>query len=139
MLRKLLITIFALLILFGAYQFAKAKNLLPSHVFSKIEELIPDKITLPWNKEKEIKLEEVKVEQKDLEKLGEDGLSQIQILAEKAKQAGSVAQEFVEEVVKVDKDNEKNISEKAFEYGRYIYCQEVVKQYELNSSKQMLF
>jgi len=136
MLSKLLIIIVALLILFGVYQLAKAKNLLPNHVFSKIEEIIPDKISLPWNKEKEIRLEEIKVEQKDLEKLGEDGLSQIQILAEKAKQAGGIAQEFVEEVVKIDQDENKNISEKAFEYGRYIYCQEVVKQYESNSSQQ---
>jgi len=33
-------------------------------------------------------------------------------------------------VVKVDENKDKNLSEKAFEYGRYIYCQEVVKQYD---------
>lgn len=134
MLRKLLIIIVVMLLIFGAYKLAKAKNLLPSNVFSKIEEIIPDKITLPWNKEKEIKIDEVKVEQKDLEKLGADGLSQIQILADKAKEAGGVAQDFVEDVVKVDESSDKNISEKAFDYGRYIYCQEVVKQYEASES-----
>jgi len=134
MLRKLLTIIFVGFLIFGIYKLAKAKNLLPSNVFSKIEEIIPEKITLPWNKEKEIKIDEVKVEQKDLEKLGADGLSQIQILANKAKEAGGVAQDFVEEAVKVDESSDKNISEKAFEYGRYIYCQEVVKQYEASSS-----
>lgn len=134
MLRKILIVIAAVFLLFWVYKIAKAKNLLPSAVFSKIEEIIPDKITLPWNKEKEIKLDEVKVEPKDLEKLGADGLSQIQILANKAKEAGGVAQDFVEDVVKVDKSSDKNISEKAFDYGRYIYCQEVVKQYEASKS-----
>lgn len=121
-------------LIFGAYKLAKAKNLLPSSVFSKVEEIIPDKITLPWNKEKEIKINDVKVEQKDLEKLGTDGLSQIQVLADKAKEAGGVAQDFVEDVVKVDESSDKNISEKAFDYGRYIYCQEVVKQYEASKS-----
>ena len=135
MLRKLVIIIVVFLLLFGAYKFAKAKNLLPSHVFSKIEEFVPDKIILPWNKEQEVKLDGIKVEQKDLEKLGEDGLTQAKILAEKAKEAGSVAQDFVETVVQVDQEKDKNISEKAFEYGRYIYCQEVVKQYEINSSQ----
>jgi hypothetical protein len=136
MLRKLIIIVVAFLLLFGVYKFAKAKNLLPSYIFSKIEEVIPDKISLPWNKEQEIQLDGIKVEQKDLEKLGKDGLAQVQILAEKAKEAGAVAQDFVEDVVQVDENSDKNISEKAFEYGRYIYCQEVVKQYEVNSSKQ---
>ena len=134
MLRKLLTIIFVGLLIFGAYKLAKAKNLLPSAVFSKVGEIIPDKITLPWNKEKEIKIDDVKVEQKDLEKLGADGLTQIQILAGKAKEAGGVAQDFVEDVVKVDESSDKNISEKAFDYGRYIYCQEVVKQYEASQS-----
>lgn len=136
MLRKLIIIVVAFLLLFGVYKFAKAKNLLPSYIFSKIEEVIPDKISLPWNKEQEIQLDGIKVEQKDLEKLGKDGLAQVQILAEKAKEAGTVAQDFVEDVVQVDENFDKNISKKAFEYGRYIYCQEVVKQYEANNSKQ---
>jgi hypothetical protein len=50
---------------------------LPSYIFSKIEEVIPDKISLPWNKEQEIQLDGIKVEQKDLEKLGKDGLAQV--------------------------------------------------------------
>jgi hypothetical protein len=134
MLRKLIVTIFALLLIFGIYKFAKAKNWLPSQVFSKIEDVLPNKITLPWNKEKEIKLDQIKFSQEDVDKIGEDGMSQIQILGNKAKEAGGVAQDFVQEVVKVDESTDKNISEKAFEYGRYIYCQEVVKQYEANHS-----
>ena len=134
MLRKLIIIVFVLSLIFGIYKFAKAKNWLPSHVFSKIEDVLPDKIILPWNKEKEIRFDKIKFSQEDVDKIGEDGMSQIQILGNKAKEAGSVAQDFVQEVVKVDESTDKNISEKAFEYGRYIYCQEVVKQYEANRS-----
>lgn len=134
MLRKLVVTIFALLLIFGIYKFAKAKNWLPSHVFSKIENIIPNKIILPWNKDQEIKLDKIKFSQEDVDKIGKDGLTQIQILGNKAKEAGTIAQDFVQEVVKVDENTDKNISEKAFDYGRYIYCQEVVKQYETNHS-----
>ena len=137
MLRKLLIIIISILIIFGVYQFAKAQNWISDSVSSKIDAIIPNKISLPWNKDKNIAIDQIKVNKEDLDKLGEDGLFQIQILANKAKEAGSVAQEFVEEVVQVDESSDKNVSEKAFDYGRYIYCQEVVKQYEVahNSSE----
>lgn len=134
MLRRLITIVLGLLLIFGIYKFAKAKNWLPSHVFSQIEKIIPEKITLPWNKDKEIRFDEIKFSQEDVDKIGADGMSQIQILGNKAKEAGEVAQDFVQEVVKVDENTDKNISEKAFEYGRYIYCQEVVKQYEVNHS-----
>lgn len=134
MLLKLIKIVFVLLLIFGIYKFAKAKNWLLSSIFSKVEEIIPDKITLPWNREKEIKFEEMKFSQEDIDKIGEDGMSQIQILGNKAKEAGEVAQDFVQEVVTVDENTDKNISEKAFDYGKYIYCQEVVKQYEANHS-----
>lgn len=127
--RKLLIILVTALLLFFAYKFAKSQGWLPSNVFSQIEEKMPDQINLPWQKDQEFNFEK-----QDFEKLGEEGLSQIKTLAQKAKEAGTVGQEFVQEIVKVDENNEKNISEKAFDYGRYIYCQEVVKQYETNRS-----
>lgn len=127
--RKLLIILTTAFLLFFTYKFAKSQGWLSNNVFSQIEEKFPDQISLPWQKEQDFKFE-----RKDLEKIGEEGLSQIQILAEKAKEAGEVGREFVQEIVKVDEGGEKNISEKAFDYGRYIYCQEVVKQYENNQS-----
>ncbi len=134
MLRKLFVVVIFLIILFFAYKLVKAKEFFPNQFFSNIEKQIPKKISLPWGNQQDIKLDNIKISQKDFEKLGENGLSQVKILAEKAKEAGSVAQGFVQEVVKEDKDSDKNISEKAFEYGKYIYCQEVVKQYEASSS-----
>lgn len=128
--RKLLIILVTALLLFFAYKFAKSQGWLPNNVFSQIEEKMPDQINLPWQKNQEFNFEK-----QDFEKLGEEGLSQIKTLTQKAKEAGTVGQEFVQEIVKVDENSEKNISEKAFDYGRYIYCQEVVKQYEQNSSQ----
>jgi hypothetical protein len=137
--RKILIIIFSLVLLFGAYRYAKSKGWLSNNIFSQIEDVVPNKITLPWQKDKELQIDQINFNQEDLDKLGQDGLSQIKILTEKAKDAGGVAQDFVQEAITVDENKDKNISEKAFEYGKYIYCQEVVKQYEASSSSSKTF
>lgn len=139
MLRKLFTIIIAIALVIFAYKFAKNKGWLNNDIFSKIEEGLPKSITLPWQKDKEIEFDQIDFKQEDLKNLGENGVSQIKILTEKAKEAGGVAQEFVEEAVKVDENGEQNISEKAFEYGKYIYCKEVVKQYEASRSSTPSF
>lgn len=121
MLRKILITAVILFLLFTAYKFARAKGFLSDEVFSPLEAKLPKKVDLPWQSS---------FSQEDISQLGENGMAEVKTLAEKAKEAGGVAQDFVQGAVKEDKGNEKNISEKALEYGKYIYCQEVVKQYE---------
>jgi len=138
MLRKLLKIIFRvvlfLLFFILIYYLSKSNHWLPETVFAQIESKLPT-ITLPWNKDAKLELGEINYSQEDLEKLGEDGLKQVQTLADKAKDVGAAAQNFVDEVVQVDaSDSSKNVSEKAFEYGRYIYCQEVVKQYEASKA-----
>lgn len=139
MLRKLFTIIIAIALVVFAYKFAKNKGWLNNEIFSKIEESLPKSITLPWQKDKEIEFDQIDFKQEDFKNLGENGVSQIKILTEKAKEAGGVAQEFVQEAVKVDENGEQNISEKAFEYGKYIYCQEVVKQYEASRSSTPSF
>jgi len=139
MLRKLLVISVTLLILFAAYKLAKNKGLLPNQIFSQIEEKIPDKITLPWQKNQEIDLDQINFKKEDLEKIGTNGMSQIKTLTQKAKESGEIAKDFIKEVVKVDENKDKNLSEKAFEYGRYIYCQEVIQQYEASNSSKTSF
>lgn len=139
MLRKLLTIVVAVTLTIFAYKFAKNKGWLNNQIFSKIEESLPNSITLPWKKDEKLELDQINFSQEDLQNLGENGLTQVKVLAEKAKEAGSIAQEFVQEAVKVDENSEKNISEKAFEYGKYIYCQEVVKQYEASHSSTTSF
>ena len=62
--------------------------------------------------------------------LTENAGEQIKHLSEKALEAGEITQSFIEEAVQTDEEGEKNISEKAFEYGRYVYCQQVVEDWE---------
>ena len=125
MLRKILITAVILFLLFTTYKFARAKGFLSDKIFSPLEAKLPKKIDLPWQES---------LSQEDINKLGKNGVAEVKTLAEKAKEAGGVAQDFVQGAVKEDKGNDKNISEKALEYGKYIYCQEVVKQYEASKT-----
>lgn len=131
MLRKLFITLAALALLFVAYRFARSKGWLTHDIFSQIDSSINQQIP-------NLKPSELQFSKEDLQAFGQNGLREIQILAEKAKEAGGVAQEFVQEAIKVKEPDDKNISEKAFEYGRYIYCQEVVKQYETDKNQSSL-
>lgn len=134
MLRKLFFIILVIIAIYFGYQFAKNKQWLPSKFTAKIDSMMPKNIKLPWQKDGKFEFSKMGFSQKDFENLGENGLKQVNILAEKAKEAGGVTQGFVQQVVKEDKGGEKNISEKALEYGKYIYCQEVVKQYQINQS-----
>ena len=127
-LRKIVFFLFIILILIGASLFAYQKGWLKNHPLKNTKiDLQNFKIKKDDGK---IKIEGIEFDQADLESIGEDGLKQIKTLSEKAASAGSVTQSFVQDVIQVDSDEEKNISEKAFEYGRYIYCKEVVKEYE---------
>ncbi len=127
---RLLRILLFIVIIVAIYGFAQAKGWLPAS--------FPQLPKLPWpskNQENDLAKQNIRFRQEDLEKLGADGLEQVKILAERAKVAGNVAQEFAHQAIKKDEQSEQNISEKAFEYGRYIYCQEVVKQYEATASK----
>lgn len=132
MLFRLLKIAIVVFILFFIYRFAVARGWLQSVK-------IPDQVLTqaPWLKQ--VSEGTGNWQNPDLEKLSADGLSQIQILGERAKHAGGITQTFVTQAVKVDEGQDKNLSEKAFEYGRYVYCQEVVKQYEAQKEQQQGF
>jgi hypothetical protein len=66
----------------------------------------------------------------ELNQLSTDAGEQIKITAEKAIEAGKVAQEFVSESIQVDESEDKNLGERAFEYGQYVYCKAVVDDWE---------
>lgn len=122
MLLRLLKAIIVLILLAVVYSYVQTQGWLPK-VFPPLS--WPTWLRLPAKNG-----EEIKFSQEDLEKLGAEGTAQVKILAERAKTAGSITQEFLSENVKIDHGGDKNLSEKAFEYGRYLYCQEVIKQFE---------
>jgi len=70
------------------------------------------------------------LEQVKLDELSQNAGDQIKLMSERALEAGKVAKDFVAGSVEVDEKSEKNLSERAFEYGQYIYCKAVVDNWE---------
>ena len=80
-----------------------------------------------FKKEDELNLE--------LDQLSSNAGEQIKITTQKAIEAGKVAQEFISGSIKTDESSDKNLGEKAFEYGQYVYCRAVVDDWEQQLEK----
>lgn len=67
--------------------------------------------------------------------LGEDALEQTQILGERAKETSEHVQQILGDTIEIDQEGtqtqkQKAIHEKTLEYARYLYCQQVVNDWE---------
>ena len=71
----------------------------------------------------------------ELDQLSSNAGEQIKITTQKAIEAGKVAQEFIAGSIKTDESSDKNLGEKAFEYGQYVYCKAVVDDWEQQLEK----
>lgn len=75
-----------------------------------------------------------KINQQEIANLVQNTNQQTQILSERSGEVGShvknVLGTFIEE------NEEEPIQQRAFEYGRYLYCQQVVEDYEKTSSEE---
>lgn len=61
----------------------------------------------------------------------QENVEQAQTLTERAKETGEHVQQILGEKVQVDEDEkEKSLHEKTLEYARYLYCQQVVEDWE---------
>ena len=64
-----------------------------------------------------------------------DASSQLQTLSERAGEVGQHAQNVLGSSIQVNEEEKKPIAESAIEYGRYIYCKQVVTEYEAAMEK----
>lgn len=64
-----------------------------------------------------------------------DASSQLETLAQRAGEVTQHAQTVLGSSIQVNEDVKKPIHESALEYGRYVYCKQVVTEYE-NSQQQ---
>jgi len=72
-----------------------------------------------------------KLKQDDVDLITQDVGEQTKILGERAKKTGEHIQQVLGESVKVNEaENDQALHEKAFDYGRYIYCKQVVEEYD---------
>lgn len=65
-----------------------------------------------------------------------DASSQLQTLSERAGEVGQHAQNVLGSSIQVNEEEKKPIHESAIEYGRYIYCKQVVTDYEKTAEDQ---
>ncbi len=134
---KLIKLLIIILILLALSAFAYQKGLLKNHPLqAQIEKFQSGKIQNwqdfinSFQNQEELNLQ--------LNKLSGDAGEQIKISAQKALEAGKVAQEFVSESIQTNELEEKKLGEKAFEYGQYIYCKAVVDDWQQKSVEKNL-
>lgn len=71
------------------------------------------------------------LDQEKLETAFSDASSQLKVLSARGQETGVMSSQVLGDFIQVnEEDNEKSTSEKALEYGRYLYCQQVVKEWE---------
>ena len=73
-----------------------------------------------------------KVEQ--FEPLTQEAQKQLEIVSERSQNISEQSQQVLGETIKVNEiasSSDKPMYEKAFDYGRYVYCKQVVDDYEV--------
>ncbi|MGD9129374.1 MAG: hypothetical protein PVJ09_02730 [Candidatus Woesebacteria bacterium] len=70
----------------------------------------------------------------DLTEFAQDTSEQTKILGSRASETGQHIQTVLGESIQASDENQA-IHEKAFEYGRYLYCKAVVEEYEQENKK----
>jgi len=68
----------------------------------------------------------------ELKFFSEDAKKQAQILTDRAKETGDHIQQVLGESIQINEKDGKPVHQKTLEYGRYLYCQQVVKEWEAN-------
>lgn len=135
LIKRLLIIVFVLVLIVSGLIWADNKGYLKHPVFAKTSQLIKkipiQNLTNVFNK-KEANNDEQKLSNENLKKISEDVEAQAKILGQRAKETSEQVQQVLGESIQVneDEENDKNMSTKALEYGRYLYCQTVVDEWE---------
>ena len=88
----------------------------------KLSSELSDKLKLPE------KISTNNINQEKISEIAQDATNQTQELTSKAQEVSEHAQKILGESVK--EGEEVPLHEKALDYGKYIYCKEVVKEYE---------
>lgn len=72
----------------------------------------------------------VNIHKQDVQNFTQDAQEQSQILGSQAQKASLQLQQVLGESIQVDEDNDKPLYAKTIDYGKYLYCKQVVKDYE---------
>ena len=76
------------------------------------------------------------IDHQQLNFLKQENMEQTKVLTDRAKQTGEHVQNVLGETVEVDEQaQEKPLHEKTIEYARYLYCKQVVEDWERDHPK----
>jgi hypothetical protein len=75
-------------------------------------------------------LQKLGLKKETIEKVAKDADVQTKALSKKAKEVGGHASEVLGDSIQVNDENKTPIHQKTFEYARYLYCQQAIKDYE---------
>ena len=112
--KKILTLILALLVLTGVAIFVldKTGKVSAAELMTRLTQFIP-----------------LKPEQ--WQPVAEDAQIQVENLSSRAQDVAAHSQKVLGESIQVnDQEKEKNLGEKAIDYGKYLYCKQVVDSYE---------
>lgn len=73
--------------------------------------------------------ETLKLDNQKIEEFAQSTSSELETLTERGKEVGEHAQNVLGRSVEVNEE-QPALHERALEYGRYVYCQQVVEEYE---------
>ncbi|MBT4124073.1 MAG: hypothetical protein HN981_02855 [Candidatus Pacebacteria bacterium] len=129
--KKFFVLLSFIFLLVGGYVYADNRGFVPEQLSSlteKAQETSLDKI-------QEITKETPVINslQNDLQ---ENTTDQLSTLSSRAKEVSEYAQNAFNSGVKVDKENQAPLHERAIEYGQYVYCKQVVEDFEKNQSEE---
>jgi hypothetical protein len=68
------------------------------------------------------------IDKTEVEKITQDASDQTKVLTERAKETGSHVQQVLGEAIQ--KNEDEPIANKTIEYAQYLYCKQVVAEYE---------
>lgn len=74
------------------------------------------------------------IDAQELERFAETAQAELSIATSRGQEIGTQAQQVLGVAI-APASEDKALHEKAFEYGRYLYCQEVIKQYEVDQKE----
>jgi len=73
-------------------------------------------------------------ESQSVQSVTQQAQEQLQATGEKFQSAASSVQQVLGAAVQVNEDETKSAPEKALDYGKYLYCQQVVNEFEKHKS-----
>lgn len=124
LIKRLLFFILIIVILATGIYWASQNNYLQNASLNKIAKFFTDNKILekmPWTKNQE---------NSQWQKISSDIQDQSKILSERAKKTSSHVRQVLGTNIEVNKQKKQPVHQKAFDYGRYLYCKAVVEEWE---------